>query len=66
MPYVTSTAIEWVDYDASRQIMLIRFRSGPVTYSYYGVPRHVYEGFLNARSKGEYFHNQIEPFYSVG
>lgn len=63
MPYVTSTAISRIEYDAGSQQLYITFHSGG-TYTYYGVPQHVYEAFLRAPSKGDFFHDHIKDQYS--
>lgn len=64
MPYLSSTAIEWVDYDHTSLTMQIRFRSGRHSYSYYGVPQAIYEGLLAAPSAGTFYDQHIKDRYS--
>ena len=48
--------------------LYLTFSSG-ITYAYQNVPRAVYEGLLQAPSKGAYFHKNISgvyPYYIVG
>ncbi|MGI5938045.1 KTSC domain-containing protein, partial [Methanoculleus thermophilus] len=51
---VESTNIKSVGYDPEDEVLEVEFHSGGV-YHYVGVPAEVYEGLLNARSKGRYF-----------
>jgi hypothetical protein len=59
---VRSTNIAEVGYDSSACRLEIRFRGGR-TYEYLNVPQHVFEGLLNASSKGTYFHRRIRERY---
>jgi KTSC domain len=49
-----SSTISAIAYDDSGAVLGVRFNSGG-EYRYRSVPRRVYEGFLNASSKGSYF-----------
>jgi KTSC domain len=62
MPVVSSSAIQQVEYDNRTQQMQITFVSGK-TYTYFGVPRSVYERFVQAPSKGTYFNEYIKDQY---
>ena len=62
MPYVNSTAISHIEYDPATQQLYITFR-GSGTYTYYGVPQHVYEAFLRAPSKGQFYNDPIKGVY---
>lgn len=64
MPYVNSSAIEWVDYDQHSKTMQIRFRGGHQTYSYYSVPKTIYEGLISAPSAGMFYDQHIKGRYS--
>ena len=56
---VQSSNLASVGYDPASQTLEIEFlRSG--TYQYFGVPPDVFEGLLNAGSKGSYFHTYIK------
>lgn len=45
-------------YSATTKILEVEFQSGKV-YQYLGVPEKVYQDFMTAESKGEYFHDNI-------
>jgi hypothetical protein len=45
-------------YDAEKQTLYLRFRSGEV-YRYFGFPDDQYQDFLNAESHGRYFLSHI-------
>jgi hypothetical protein len=48
-----------VGYDGPNQILEIEFNNGSL-YEYYIVPDKVYTSFMNASSKGKYFHQFIK------
>jgi hypothetical protein len=60
---VSSTNIASIGYDPSTQILEVEFLSGGI-YQYFGVPDYIYESFLNAGSKGSFFHEQIRNVYA--
>ncbi|HEV2079323.1 MAG TPA: KTSC domain-containing protein [Allosphingosinicella sp.] len=62
MPYVTSSAVDWVDRHPETGTMEIRYKEGD-RYSYFGVPEQVYRGLLEAPSIGAYVNERIKPFY---
>ena len=49
---VVSSNLAAVGYDDQTRTLRIQFHSG--LYDYHDVPRSVYEGLMNAGSKGEY------------
>jgi hypothetical protein len=55
---VVSTTLATVAYDDAGGILQLEFRSRAL-YRYFGVPAEVYEGLLQARSKGRYFNREI-------
>ena len=59
---VDSTAIQAIDYDKARRKLFVRFQSGE-HYLYFGVPREVSRSFLEADSKGRFFHAEIRGRY---
>ena len=59
---VSSLAIAQIGYDHQSRQLDIEFREIGV-YSYYNVPPHIYEGFMNASSKGQYFNEHIRDQY---
>jgi len=59
---VRSSAIAAVGYDSRTGRMKITFMQGH-TYDFCGVPQHVYDGLMQARSKGTYYNEQIKDRY---
>jgi len=64
MPAVNSSAISFVEYDASTAELHVTFRTTGL-YTYYGVPRHVYDALLAASSIGRFFNDNIRDQYSI-
>lgn len=62
MPYVISTAISRIEYDAMTHRLDVWFTSGGGAYSHYGVPEGVYRAFLAAASKGSYYADHVKPY----
>lgn len=60
-----STAIHAVKYDARSLVLTILFQHGARGYDYFGVPQWVYDGLLQAPSKGTYFNTFIKNQYSA-
>ena len=58
---VSSSFILSVGYDGGSQVLELTFNGG--TYSYAGVPRHIYEGLLEAESKGAFYSAKIKGVY---
>jgi hypothetical protein len=63
MPAVSSSAILRIHYDEPSRKLRIIFVTGN-TYTYHGVPRLVYERFLQAASKGTFFNEHIKDRYA--
>lgn len=55
---VQSAALSAIDYDERDDRLTVRFASGG-RYAYFGVPRAEYRAFLDADSKGRFFHHRI-------
>jgi hypothetical protein len=49
-------------YDAGKQILYLRFRSGDV-YRYFEFPAEQYQEFLDAESHGRYFLSNIKNHF---
>ena len=60
---VLSRDIEWIGYEAKRQMLQVEFIEGPV-YQYQPVAETVYQEFLKAPSHGRFFENRIKNHYS--
>jgi hypothetical protein len=65
MPVLNSSAIYRAAYDPATRVLKIWFTSGDGPYNYYGVPQVVYDGLIQASSKGTYFHQRIKEQYST-
>jgi hypothetical protein len=63
MPAVDSSVIRFLRYDARERTLQITFTSGK-TYIYLDVPPKVYDAFLKADSKGEFFNEEIRDQYT--
>lgn len=63
MPFFNSTAISRAEYDTDRQLLRIWFVESGGPYDYFGVPQHIYDGLLNAGSKGSYYNDYIRDQY---
>lgn len=50
-------------YDEQQSTLRIRFHNGS-TYTYFALPRSVFEGLLAAPSKGSFFHCAIRSCFS--
>lgn len=59
---VTSSNIAEVGYDTNNRILEILFNSGAV-YQYFDVPQQVYDGLMNASSKGGYVNSNVKGHY---
>jgi len=59
MPRIESSVMAFVKYDDDAGELDITFMSGK-TYRYLNVPAEVYDGLLEAESKGEFFNENIK------
>ena len=59
---VQSSLLARVAYDSRRSILQVAFRNG-VAHQYTGVPAEIYQGLLQADSKGAYFNRCIRGLY---
>ena len=59
---VSSSSVASVGYDPKTQTLEIEFQSGSV-YDYEEVPPEVFQGLMEAPSKGRYFANEIRGQY---
>jgi KTSC domain-containing protein len=57
-----STAIEHISYDEATRELHVKFVGGG-TYTYYAVPKSVYEAFRASSSKGTHFNRFIKDRY---
>ena len=62
MPYVQSSMMTFVKYDDDACELDIIFTSGK-TYRYLEVPSEIYDGLLDAESKGEFFNDNIKDTF---
>ena len=61
---VSSSNLKSVGYDEDEEVLELTFHSGG-TYQYSDVPSYIYQGLMNASSKGSYFHSNIKNRYST-
>lgn len=59
---VDSSNISSIGFDEDTSTLEIEFHSGAV-YQYFDVPLNIYEGLMNAGSKGQYFAQHIKGYY---
>jgi len=64
MHRVESASIEAIGYDRRTRELYVRFVESGHTYVYRGVEDEVFEKFLCAGSKGNYFNREIKGEYS--
>ena len=57
--YVTSTSVEWLEYDASARTLQIAFASGGI-YRYFDVTAAVCDQLRAAESKGRFVNEVIK------
>lgn len=62
MEPVTSSNLVAVGYDEQGLVLRVEFKGG-LTYEYYDVPLHVYQGLMSAASHGEYMNSNIRSLY---
>ena len=60
---VESTNIAAVGYDGATSRLYVKFVASGYTYVYYGVPKAVFEGLLDADSKGRFLNAEIKGAY---
>ena len=63
MHRVDSTSIGAIGYDRRTYDLYVRFLESGHTYVYRGVEERVFEEFLRAGSKGNYFNREIKGEY---
>jgi hypothetical protein len=55
---VNSSNVDWVEYYAKLRILIVAFKSGGI-YLYEQLPINIYNGLINASSKGKYMRQYI-------
>ena len=63
MPRLDSSAISKVTYNKKTQKMNVRFVGTGKSYTYVGVPKQVYQDFIDAPSAGQFFNDYIKDDY---
>lgn len=59
---VNSSNIASIGYDESSETLEIEFLNGTI-YQYFDVPNRIYQGIINADSKGQYLAQNIKGHY---
>lgn len=62
MPYLNSSAIRQVEYNANTRVMQIWFKQGG-PYNFCGVPQTIYDGLISAGRAGTYYDNYVRDRY---
>ncbi len=62
MHSVQSSNINAIGYDEGSETLQIEFINGGM-YQYFDVPRQVFDGIMNADSKGKFLHSNIKGAY---
>ena len=62
MHSVQSSNINAIGYDEGSETLQIEFINGGM-YQYFDVPQHVFDGIMNADSKGKFLHSNIKGAY---
>jgi len=62
MIQVSSSNISAIGYDAENEVVHVQFLNNS-EYIYKGVPRHEFDGLLNAPSLGSYLHRNYKNVY---
>lgn len=59
---VDSSNITSIGYDENSNTLEVEFHSGAI-YQYFDVPFNVYQGVMDASSKGQYFAQHIKGYF---
>ena len=59
---VNSSSIRSIGYDRSTDTLEVEFVNGSI-YQYYDVPDNIYENFMVAPSKGQFFNTYVRNYY---
>ncbi len=60
-----STAVQAADYNSQTRTLTLWLNGGDQGYDYYNVPQHIFDGLLEASSKGRYFNAYIRDQYGA-
>lgn len=63
MQSVTSSWLDKAGYDAETKTFYLQMQNSSDVYAYDGVPAKVYQEFLDAPSKGDYYVQHIKAVY---
>ena len=63
---LNSSSIAEVAYNVETDELDVTFVRGPHVYTYYGVPRAIFEGLVSAESAGAYFNANIRNRFASG
>ena len=59
---VDSSFVDAIAHDENDDTLYVTLKHG--SYAYNGVPKHVFEDFLSASSKGTFFNMKVKDVYS--
>ncbi|MTF39064.1 KTSC domain-containing protein [Cyanobacterium aponinum 0216] len=60
---VNSTAISAIGYEPMTKTMNVKFRNNNRIYTFCGVPSFIFDDFISANSKGQYYDQHIRDRY---
>lgn len=63
MPFIQSSALKSVRYDATARTLTATFRVSGRTYVYEDVPQEVYDALIFSDSMGTYFNTHIRDHF---
>ncbi|MBX9851434.1 MAG: KTSC domain-containing protein [Cytophagaceae bacterium] len=61
---INSRIVHAVGYDPAYLLLEVRFRISKKIYGFLNVPKQVYDDFMKARSKGQFFNYYIKNNYT--
>ena len=65
MQHFSSTAVQAAEYNSQTLTLTLWLNGGDHGYDYYNVPQYIFDGLINAPSKGSYFNDYIRDRYAA-
>jgi len=62
---INSRIVQSVGYDSLRSLLEIKFKITKRIYAFVNVPKEVFENFIKARSKGNFYNQKIKYHYQA-
>ena len=64
MQYVESSNVDQIGYDKDISELHVKFKNSEIIYVYLDIPEYIFQGLLDAPSKGSYIHREIKGVYT--